>query len=357
MSSPLTNLGLYGDFEICDKDIIQNLNANFQLLDNLVQLSFDGIVPVLPSSPNDGDKYILSTDGSVNLWDGSQWITYQAQEGYIGYNKADSLIYIFDGIDWISFSGENISFDNTGTGLTATNLQAAIVELQNGKANVVHTHDLSDINQSGANIGDSILWNGTAWVPVVFNATALFPVGKIDMTISITPPNSLRWLRLDQEWILDKTGETEELFNFLSNEGLFTSDPNGLFKIDAPLDPSKFVIRSFSGLGTRSVGGQSVGGNFKDGPIGRGIIQEDQMQKIEGAMTGNRGISATDEVQNGAIAYAEKSSGLNRLASGTGAAGYTMTFDSSKSVGARTSAATTGETRSNTFGINYWIRY
>lgn len=104
MSSPLTNLGLFGNFDVCDKDIIAGLNANFELLDNLVQLAFDSFVPELPEEPNEGDKYILSTDGSINMWDGSKWLTYPAQDGYIAYNKDDESIYIYDGSNWIPFS-------------------------------------------------------------------------------------------------------------------------------------------------------------------------------------------------------------------------------------------------------------
>jgi len=92
MSQPLTNLGLIGDFDICDKDIIAGLNFDFQMLDNLVQLSFNSILGALPGSPNEGDKYILTTDDSINLWNGSAWITYPAQEGYIGFNKDDSRL-------------------------------------------------------------------------------------------------------------------------------------------------------------------------------------------------------------------------------------------------------------------------
>ncbi len=127
--SPLDNLGLYGNFTLCDRDIIAGLNANFQLLDNLVQLAVTGIVAELPMSPEIGDKYILSTDKTINLWNGTEWVTYPAQEGYIGFNKDDGFIYFFDGTDWLPLPAELIFFDNTGTSITSDNLQGAILEL------------------------------------------------------------------------------------------------------------------------------------------------------------------------------------------------------------------------------------
>lgn len=140
MSQPLTNLGLYGDFSICDKDIISGLNANFQLLDNLVQLAFNAIVPTLPPSPVEGDKYILP-DGTINLWNGSAWITYPAQEGYIGFNKDDGLLYFFDGTNWavytppISVSASVVSFVPT-VEITSSNVQDAIEDVQNNLDNI-----------------------------------------------------------------------------------------------------------------------------------------------------------------------------------------------------------------------------
>lgn len=131
MSEPLTNLGLYGNFSPCEKDIIQKLNLNFQLLDNLVQLAFNDIVAVLPEDPVEGDKYILSTNDTINLWNGDEWISYPAQEGYIGFNKDDQLIYFYNGTNWVPLPAELIFFDNSGTGLTSTNMQDAMVELYN----------------------------------------------------------------------------------------------------------------------------------------------------------------------------------------------------------------------------------
>ena len=123
MGVPLTNQGLYGHFSICDKDIIEQLNANFQLLDNIVQLGVDDIVASLPLSPSEGDRYILSTDKTLNTWDGTQWITYPAIKGYISYVADEVALYIFDGSDWIKFDGTGIPLNEiafgTGAGITS----------------------------------------------------------------------------------------------------------------------------------------------------------------------------------------------------------------------------------------------
>jgi hypothetical protein len=111
----------------------------------------------------------------------------------MSYVRDVDTIFGFNGTTWISLvqlNASQIPYDNTISGLTATNVKTAIDELANGlntlvaadisdfstaanaalagalagKANVVHTHTLSNLLQSGATLNQVPVWNGSAWV-------------------------------------------------------------------------------------------------------------------------------------------------------------------------------------------------
>lgn len=130
MSVPLPNLGLLGDFQICDKDIVQGLNQNFELIDTLLQLSIVDIVGVLPVSAAEGERYILTTDNSINQWDGAAWVSTQAQYGFMAYVQSQNALYAYNNTDWVNLASINITYDNTTSLLVATNVQGAIDELK-----------------------------------------------------------------------------------------------------------------------------------------------------------------------------------------------------------------------------------
>ena len=117
MSQPLTNLGLYGEFDPCDKDIVQRLNFNFEFLDNVVQLSVIDIVDELPDSPLAGDRYILSTDKLIYYYNGEEWVPRNPQVGYIALNRDEGMMYHYNGTDWVIVATEGISDHGALTGL------------------------------------------------------------------------------------------------------------------------------------------------------------------------------------------------------------------------------------------------
>lgn len=350
MSQPLTNLGLYGDFSICDKDIISGLNANFQLLDNLVQLAFNGIVAELPEDPVEGDKYILSTDDSINLWNGTEWIMYPAQEGYIGYNKGDGLIYFFDGDEWVPVPAYTISFDNTGTGLTSTNLQDAIEELKiiidgvtapsaisvtynNATSGLVATNVQDAIDEVVQDIDDDIM-------------PRLVPTGTILMwSASSTPSN---YLPCDGSAVSRATYSS--LFSLI---GTTYGVGDG---------STTFNIPNFQGLVPRGVGSQVVNTRTKTGPS-LGAVQEDQMQRITGSLDSRSGNNTQNAPSNfdtsnvsGAFSKTNIGSGLVGAATTTNFPRAAFGFDSATSPGARASSTTNGETRVSSIGINFIIK-
>lgn len=483
MSSPLTNLGLFGNFGDCDKDIIARLNANFELLDNLVQLTFDDFVDELPESPDEGDKYILSTDGSINMWDGSKWLTYPAQDGYIAYNKDDESLYIYDGSSWNLFSvdvdlsikkdrsGLNIllngSFEKdnyladgwsvTGTGsaawgdttlLTSENLKCLDASLDTGDT---FSTSVSTPNDCVGNLFEFSGWigprsediqvdlsfslsNGTTTIPasakweffkilvesddttaylefrnadavsfqidelffgphkkieakeIGYNnassllssvdvqgaideiaaqsAAALFPVGMMMHTLGDHPPNSLRWLKVnDLTWILRDDPDFIDLANYLDSNNLVLDEgtigwDEALFYTPTAI-PNRIYIRGFSALSPRGIGNAVWKGRNKFGPS-QGLFQEDQMQRIVGNTqeTELRGGANNPPTSSGMLTLTDSGDYSYSGYSNSGASWRaTMELDSAKSPNARTSGTTEGETRANTFGVYWWIRY
>lgn len=95
------NLGLFGDFEVCEDGIIDALNKNFFLLDVIVQMGVIDFVPTLPPSPVDGDIYILTTFDNIQAWDGTKWVEITPNPGTIAYVINEDRFYWFDGAYWV----------------------------------------------------------------------------------------------------------------------------------------------------------------------------------------------------------------------------------------------------------------
>jgi len=339
MSQPLTNLGLIGDFDICDKDIIAGLNFDFQMLDNLVQLSFNSILGALPGSPNEGDKYILTTDDSINLWNGSAWITYPAQEGYIGFNKDDSRLYLYDGTDWIQLPIGVLpvsSVSNVGAGAEVyKEVISGDVRLRTitGSANVTITENTNEINIE-ANF--SVIGN------------LLFPVGKIDMTLESTiAPNTLSWLALNTDRTLLRAGTYASLFAFLDDNGLIVAEGAANWQdflgYKPTASPTEFVLRSFNALSPRAIGSNVIKTRTKVGPL-EGTFQEDQVQ-THGHEINTWGLSNNASWANNGIWMAGQA--------WNGGSTKNLTIDTSNTIAGRSGL----ETRGNSFGVTYWIRF
>ncbi len=143
MSQPLPRTGLIGDFDICEKDIIQALNQNFDLLDLIVQLRVLGIVSELPADPLEGDAYVSIPDANViAIWNGSEWTPFEPQLGYVLFNLGDNAIYYFNGVNWVqykpSYTASEIANVPSGD-LFATDVQGALNELQ-GDIDTIETN-------------------------------------------------------------------------------------------------------------------------------------------------------------------------------------------------------------------------
>jgi hypothetical protein len=62
------------------------------------------IVGSLPGSPSTGDRYILSTDDSINQWSGTAWETQAPSEGWVLYNLDAQIFQLYLGGSWQDLS-------------------------------------------------------------------------------------------------------------------------------------------------------------------------------------------------------------------------------------------------------------
>jgi len=103
----------------------------------------DASLGVYPSNPIKGDYYVISTTGTISgidynptdiaAYNGSSWDKIDSTDTVISVNNKTGLIQL-DGID--------IPYDNSITGMTATNIQDAIDEAWSGYAsNYNHVQD------------------------------------------------------------------------------------------------------------------------------------------------------------------------------------------------------------------------
>jgi len=182
---------------------------------------------------------------------------------------------------------------------------------------------------------------------------AIHPVGTIITSITSTAPVG-RWLNANADQTISRSGIYLELFNACSSLiGALSEDLFG------PGDGSTtWDIRSLAALSPRGVGTKTLNTRSKVGPD-LGKAQEDQMQRI----TGRADIDAARTFGNntgsaaGVMTITDSVNASQRANSVSGGSPIAITFDSLGSPDRRVSATTDGETRGNSFGAYYWIKY
>lgn len=111
-----------------------------RMVDSLVQLAvISKTLTAPPGSPANGDRYILPASptgawsgfgGKVVTWTTDDpnaptgfWDVHTPNAGFMAYNLADSLLYLFDGTNWNSIGGASITtvFGRTGAVVAVAN--------------------------------------------------------------------------------------------------------------------------------------------------------------------------------------------------------------------------------------------
>lgn len=194
---------------------------------------------------------------------------------------------------------------------------------------------------------------------------SLFPVGMLMSTLGDHPPNNLNWLKLHSHtgFALDPVVHAD-LIQYLDDNNLIFDDPPETYVELFRRDTYSGIVtcQGMSALSPRGYGTRALFSVDKEGPD-YGMVQEDQMQRIMGSSGNNdddqiRGAGNMGANASGAFSWSGSStysySGYN---SSGGSARRILNFDSRMSPNARTSLNTNGETRANTFGVYWWIRY
>lgn len=160
MSTTLPNIGLKTDYVDGQDDWGTEVNNNFKAIDDLIHIKFDSIVAVLPGSSTAGTAFILSTNKTVNVWNGTGWNTHTPKVGWQVIDE-DGNEYYFDGTDWI----EKI--------IDPASIVGALVNAQIPAANVTGTlslsqiapievEDLDDVDITNRTNGTVIYWDSVS---------------------------------------------------------------------------------------------------------------------------------------------------------------------------------------------------
>lgn len=195
------NIGLLGDFEVCEAGVLDAINENFLILDTLVKSGIIDFVNTLPLSPVQGDRYILNSDGTIQAYDGEEWIEIIPSPGNISYIINEDEFYWFDGTDWILFPktpgdvvGPGTSTDNTVTRFDGTDGKT----IQNSGVILSDTNSLTGINELTANLinttlldpaqGDTAIMTGTDQTIAVPDKFVMKIVGTVTSIAAIDEP-------------------------------------------------------------------------------------------------------------------------------------------------------------------------
>lgn len=125
---------------------------------------------------------------------------------------------------------------------------------------------------------------------------------------------------------------------------------------------STFNLPNFQGVVPRGAGTQDISGRTKDGGV-LGTVLEDQMQRITGEASADGLTRPTTNTVNlyesGALSLPDSEGTVTRHSSNFSAGNSIrkMSFDSTDSPNARTSATTDGETRVSSLAVNFIIKY
>ncbi|MEM7749647.1 MAG: DUF2793 domain-containing protein [Pseudomonadota bacterium] len=107
-------------------------NEALRQLDAIVQLSVrDRDLPAPPSSPSDGDRYIVAEsgegewadqDGTIAAYQDGAWAFYVPNEGWLAWIDDEDVLVACDGSSWIAAAASSENSGNGGGSITETTM-------------------------------------------------------------------------------------------------------------------------------------------------------------------------------------------------------------------------------------------
>jgi hypothetical protein len=135
------NIGINYGWDAGESGIKLQLDENWKTIGALLQLSVLSRTEGVPASPVDGDRYVVPIgatgawsghDGKVARYNENGWELYTPMKGWLSHIQDVDKYAFFNGATWefSNFdSADNVTYSNTVSNLTATELQSAIDEL------------------------------------------------------------------------------------------------------------------------------------------------------------------------------------------------------------------------------------
>lgn len=103
----LDHIGLSGDFEPCENNL-PYINRNFRIIDSILQMSAVSFIDSPPTSPEEGQVYIIenpsytygTTDSIIAIYNGHSWIFVEPKVGFRAYVESEGSFFWFNGSEW-----------------------------------------------------------------------------------------------------------------------------------------------------------------------------------------------------------------------------------------------------------------
>lgn len=104
----------------------EEMNANLQMLDAIIQLSVLSVVAPTPLVTTDGTRYCVPASGATGAFAGhanqvasrvnGAWKFYTPRVGWMAQNQGDNKMYLYNGANWTLFNEEQATLDVSGLG-------------------------------------------------------------------------------------------------------------------------------------------------------------------------------------------------------------------------------------------------
>lgn len=161
-SRDVPGLGLKAEWDLFETSWKSGMDENLRRLSLLVQLRVHGIVAVLPSGANQGDRYIYADNNSpynqhIAVWDLGIWVFYPPEPNMMCINMETNVIhmYVTDFGGWAALTSpeaiKTIYEGNPDTNAFSDNEKDKLASIENGATADMTAAEIKAAYESNAN--------------------------------------------------------------------------------------------------------------------------------------------------------------------------------------------------------------